>query len=218
MSFSILGLSAPETAREAVLHQHALAHCSSGWGLKIRIRSMRHMMGCHVPISTKPSVSNPAVEGHLTAQSRFNLSNQRCPVMLKTLAMFPSTYFYAHFVISHKKKTSDGNAMMCINSKNAHKKNVCFQLSRKNFLSDKTRLKKSCACVMRRDNLTRGGPISFTASVCCYGHSEMPEESLSSKYFCIINYRLTRLCSQNPPPKAFIVLCLLALRHKSFII
>ncbi len=25
-----------------------------------------------------------------------------------------------------------------------------------------------------------------TASICCYGHSEKSEESLSSKYFCII--------------------------------
>ncbi len=46
----------------------------------------------------------------------------------------------------------------------------------------------------------------------------MPEQSLSSKYFCII------VCvpkQQHPPPKAmtaFIVLCLLALRRKSFII
>ncbi len=39
---------------------------------------------------------------------------------------------------------------------------------------------------MRRDNLTSSAPISFTASISCYGHSEKPEESLSSKYFCII--------------------------------
>ncbi len=32
-------------------------------------------------------------------------------------------------------------------------------------------------CAMRWDN---------TASICCYGHSEKSEESLSSKYFCII--------------------------------
>ncbi len=37
------------------------------------------------------------------------------------LAAFPSTYFYAHFRISHKK-TLDGNGKMRINSKNAHKK------------------------------------------------------------------------------------------------
>ncbi len=30
------------------------------------------------------------------------------------------------------------------------------------------------------------GPVSFTVSICCYGHSEKPEQSLSSKYFCII--------------------------------
>ncbi len=28
--------------------------------------------------------------------------------------------------------------------------------------------------------------FSFTASISCYGNSENPEESLSSKYFCII--------------------------------
>ncbi len=35
-------------------------------------------------------------------------------------------------------------------------------------------------------DLTSSGPILFTASKCCYGHSQKPEESLSSKYFCII--------------------------------
>ncbi len=30
------------------------------------------------------------------------------------------------------------------------------------------------------------GPISFTAYISCYCHSEMPGESLTSKYFCII--------------------------------
>ncbi len=35
------------------------------------------------------------------------------------------------------KKTLDGNTKMCINSKNAHKKNLCAHLSRINFLSDK---------------------------------------------------------------------------------
>ncbi len=39
-----------------------------------------------------------------------------------SLAMFPQTYFYAHFGISHKKTT--GNAKMRINSKNAHKKSI----------------------------------------------------------------------------------------------
>ncbi len=53
-----------------------------------------------------------------------------------SLAMFPPTYFYAHFGISHNK-TLDGNAKMRINSKNVHKKNVYTQLSRINFLSDK---------------------------------------------------------------------------------
>ncbi len=59
-------------------------------------------------------------------------------VFMNTLAAFPSTYFYAHFGLSHKKKkTLDGNAKMRRNSKNAHKKNVCAHLSRINFLSGK---------------------------------------------------------------------------------
>ncbi len=36
---------------------------------------------------------------------------------------FPSTYFYAHFRISHKK-TLDGNGKMRIHSKNAQKKHI----------------------------------------------------------------------------------------------
>ncbi len=50
-------------------------------------------------------------------------------------------------------------------------------------------------------------PISFTASICCYDHSE---ESLSSKYFCIIT--ILHDCvpkQQHPPPKVIThVLCL----------
>ncbi len=38
--------------------------------------------------------------------------------------MFPSTYFYVHFGILHKKKL-DGITKMNINSKNAHKKLMC---------------------------------------------------------------------------------------------
>ncbi len=41
-------------------------------------------------------------------------------------------------------------------------------------------------CAARRDHLTSSGPISFKSSISCYGRSEKPEESLSSKYFCII--------------------------------
>ncbi len=44
-------------------------------------------------------------------------------LLWKSIAAFPSTCFYAHFGISHKK-TLDGNAKMCINSKNAHKKRM----------------------------------------------------------------------------------------------
>ncbi len=55
---------------------------------------------------------------------------------------------------------------------------------------------------------------------CCYGHSEMPEQSLS-KYFCIIAsqncYTTAFPNSRNPPPKAitaFIVFRLLVQRCK----
>ncbi len=49
----------------------------------------------------------------------------------KSLAAFPSTCFYAHFGLSHKK-TLDGNAKMRINSK-MRIKNLCAHLSRIHF-------------------------------------------------------------------------------------
>ncbi len=47
--------------------------------------------------------------------------------------------------------------------------------------------KKSCDFALW-DGITwlTSGPISFTESICCYGRSEKPEQSLLSKYFCII--------------------------------
>ncbi len=58
-------------------------------------------------------------------------------IHLSTLAAFPSTYFYAHFNISHKKSL-DGNVKMRINSK------MCIKnVSRINFLSGKMKLKSS---------------------------------------------------------------------------
>ncbi len=44
--------------------------------------------------------------------------------------------------------------------------------------------------------------ISFTASISCYGHSEKPEDSLSSKYFCIIVLHDCVLKQQHSPPNA----------------
>ncbi len=41
---------------------------------------------------------------------------EMCCTKCMTLAAFPSTYFYVHFRISHKKL--HGNGKMCINSKN----------------------------------------------------------------------------------------------------
>ncbi len=55
--------------------------------------------------------------------------------------------------------------------------------------ANKSRLSilKSCDCAMGRHNLTNRW-TDFVAQhlKCCYGHSEVPEQSLSSKYFCII--------------------------------
>ncbi len=65
---------------------------------------------------------------------------------------------------------------------------------------------------MRRDNLTTSRPILFTASICCYGHSEIPEQSLSSKYFCIIVLHDCVPKQQRPPPKAMTAFHLLTLR------
>ncbi len=45
-------------------------------------------------------------------------------------------------------------------------------------------------------------PISFTASISCYGHSEKPEQSLSSKYVCIIVLHDCVPKQQHPPPNA----------------
>ncbi len=84
-------------------------------------------------------------------------------------------------------------------------KNVCAHLSRINVLSGR----KKCAyttmethlpnkfiyahqkshVTLRQEtriDLTSSGPMKFTASISCYGHSQKPQESLSSKYFCII--------------------------------
>ncbi len=61
------------------------------------------------------------------------------------------------------------------------------------------------------------GPISFTASISCYGHSEKPEESLSSKYFRIIVLHycvLKQLASTSERSDSIIVLRLLSLRRK----
>ncbi len=57
--------------------------------------------------------------------------------------------------------------------------------------------------------------------MCCFGLSEKLEQSLSSKYFCIIVLNDCVHKQQHLPPKAltaFIVFLQLALRRKSFII
>uniref|UniRef100_A0A672LSL8 Dedicator of cytokinesis 7 n=1 Tax=Sinocyclocheilus grahami TaxID=75366 RepID=A0A672LSL8_SINGR len=61
----------------------------------------------------------------------------------------------------------------------------------------------SCGCDMRRQNLTNQWTDLIPQHLkCCYGHSEMHEQSLSSKYFCIIASQkcLTRL---SPSGSAF---------------
>ncbi len=81
-------------------------------------------------------------------------------------------------------------------------------------------------CVMGRHNLTNQWADLIAQHLkCCYGHSEMPGQSLSSKYFCIIasqNCYMTAFPnSRHPPPKAMtacIVFRLLKSRHKSFFI
>ncbi len=131
--------------------------------------------------------------------------------LIQSVAMFPSTYFYAHFGISHKKMLY-GNAKMRINSKNEFIKIVCAQLSRINFLSDK----KKCAyttmethlrnkfhhahwkvmwlCGMSWNNLTSSGPISFTPSEMLFW-SFWNAWGKSFKVF-LYNYCLTWLRSQ----------------------
>ncbi len=55
-------------------------------------------------------------------------------------------------------------------------------------------------CAMRRDKLTSSRTISFTSSICCFGHSFI---GLSSKYFCIITVLHDCVIKQqHPPPKA----------------
>ncbi len=61
---------------------------------------------------------------------------------------------------------------------------------------------KKWLCAMGRQNLTNQLTDLVPQHLkCCYGHSEMPEQShqsISSKYFCIIASQncLTRLCCQ----------------------
>ncbi len=60
--------------------------------------------------------------------------------VIHTLAMFPSTYFYAHFGLLHRKKRWI-QTPRCAYILKMRIKILCAQLSRINFLSDK----KKCA-------------------------------------------------------------------------
>ncbi len=56
---------------------------------------------------------------------------------------------------------------------------------------------------MGRKNLTNQQTDVIPQHVkCCYGHFEMPEQSLSSMYFCIIVHHDCVPKQQHPPPKA----------------
>ncbi len=82
-------------------------------------------------------------------------------------------------------------------------------------------MKKSCDFALW-EGITwlTSGPISFIASICCYGYSKIPEQSLSSKYFCVFLHDCVPK-QQHPPPKAmtaFTVFRLLVLRCKRFFI
>ncbi len=135
---------------------------------------------------------------------------------------------------AHKKLWMETGKMRT-NSKNAHKKlwmetgkmrinskniNIKHKLRWKhiNRINSSMRIEKSRDLRKETEiDLTSSGLILFTASRSCYGHSEKPEESLSSKYFCIIVLHDCVLKQPHPAPNAvtaFIVLRLLALRRK----
>ncbi len=69
---------------------------------------------------------------------------------------------------------------------------------------------------MGRQNLTNQCTDLIQHLKCCYGRSELPEQSLSSKYFCIIasQSRVTRLQASTSESNDRIVFRLLALRRK----
>ncbi len=79
------------------------------------------------------------------------------------------------------------------------------------------RMKKSHN--LNKDNLTIAADWLVPQHLKCYGRSEMPEKSLSSKYFWIIVLHDCVPKQQHSPPKAmtaFIVFRLLALRPNYF--
>ncbi len=99
----------------------------------------------------------------------------------------------------------DGNTKMCINTKNVHK-NLCTQLSRINFLSDKKKLrwkhiyrinsskcikKLTWLCSMGWETWLTSGSISFTASEILFWSFWAKSVIKVFLYNC-----LKRLCSQ----------------------
>ncbi len=128
-----------------------------------------------------------------------------------SLAMFPSHSFYAHFEVSHQKRVMETPNL----KRNPLIRKKVFMLAWGGFWLVRKRVNVNngrCKCILQinpawafkkvmwlctmgRHNLTNPW-TDFVAQhlKCCYGHSEVPEQSLSSKYFCII-------ASQNALPQ-----------------
>ncbi len=132
-----------------------------------------------------------------------------------TVAMFPSTYFYVYFGLSHKKNAGWKCQEKLHKLRWKHIYQIHFSMSKLSI--EKVSYRKCDFALWDGITGLTSGPISFTASICCYGHSEKSEQSLLSKYFCIIVLHNCVLKQQHSPPKvitAFIVSRLLALRCK----
>ncbi len=121
-------------------------------------------------------------------------------------------------ILKYRIRTSDGNAKFekkRLNSQKSflHSLEGFFDLCEKRLNANNGRWKRNklinpawvfkknvmWLCAMGWHNLPNQQP-DFVAQhlKCCYGHSEVPEQSLSSKYFCIIASQngLPRLRSQ----------------------
>ncbi len=152
---------------------------------------------------------------------------------LQTIAMFPSPCFYAQFEVSHQKQVmnmanfkrkKNPSKTFKIHKKKLHSLEVVFDFNANNGrwkcicrINSSMCIKKVMwLCAMGRNNLTNQWTDLVAQHLkCCFGHSEMPEQSLSSKYFGIIASQncFTWLHSQTAMT-TFIVFRLLALRHK----
>ncbi len=125
--------------------------------------------------------------------------------------MFPSPCFNAHFEVLHQKRvmeTANFEKKKCtlawdalcllrkrVNANNGRWKRICR-------INSSMRI-KIALCGMGWHNLTNQRTDLVAQHLkCCYGHSEMPEQSLS-KYFCIFclpepSYMTVFLNSRHP--------------------